>query len=172
MNTKEYSAYIKGLIDGANLDLTTPEGKVIAALAELASKMADEIEALTEKVDNCGAYIEEIDEDLGAVEEIVYEIDDDDDCDCCDCDCDCDDDDCDCDCCCCDCDEDDCDDCDCCCDDEDDDDEEFYLAMCPHCGGKIYFDDSVNPEDILCPACQKPLVDDEDLEELDGEDEE
>jgi transcription initiation factor IIE alpha subunit len=44
--------------------------------------------------------------------------------------------------------------------------------MCPHCGGKIYFDDSVNPEDILCPACQKPLVDDEDLEELDGEDEE
>ena len=164
MKSKEYSAYIKGLIDGANLDLTTPEGKVIAALAELASQMADEIDALTEKVDNCGAYIEEIDEDLGAVEEIVYEIDDD-----CDCDDDDDDDDCDC---CCGCDDEDCDDCDCCCDDEDDDDEEFYLAMCPHCGGKIYFDDSVNPEDILCPACQKPLVDDEDLEELDGEDEE
>ena len=167
MTTKEYSAYIKGLIEGANLDLTTPEGKVIAALAELASKMADEIEALTEKVDNCGAYIEEIDEDLGAVEEIVYEIDDDDDCDCCDCD----DDDCDCDCCCCD---DDYCDCDCCCgcdDDEDEDDEEFYLAMCPHCGGKIFFDDSVNPEDILCPACQQPLVDDEDLEDLDGDEE-
>ncbi len=164
MKSKEYSAYIKGLIEGANLDLTTPEGKVLAALTELASQMADEIEALTEKVDNCGAYIEEIDEDLGAVEEIVYELEDDD-CDCCDCDDD--DDDCDC---CCGCDEDDCDDCDC-CDDEDDDDEEFYLAMCPHCGGKIYFDDSVNPEDILCPACQKPLVDDEDLEELDGDEE-
>ena len=167
MKTKEYSAYIKGLIDGANLDLTTPEGKVLKALAELASQMADEIADLTEKVETCNAYIEEIDEDLGAVEEIVYEIDEDDD----DCDCDCDDDDCDC-CCGCDCDDDDCDCCDCCdCDDDEEDDEEFYCAMCPHCGGKIFFDDSVNPEDILCPACQQPLVDDEDLEDLDGDEE-
>ena len=161
MKSKEYSAYIKGLIEGANLDLTTPEGKVLAALTELAGQMADEIEALTEKVETCNAYIEEIDEDLGAVEEIVYECEDDD----YDDDDDDDDDDDECGCCC------DCEDCDDCCDDEEDEDEEFYLAMCPHCGGKIYFDDSVNPEDILCPACQKPLVDDEDLEELDGDEE-
>ena len=167
MKSKEYSAYIKGLIEGANIDTASSEGKVIAALAELASQMADEIEALTAKVETCNAYIEEIDEDLGAVEEIVYDVDDD--CDCCDCD---DDDDCDC---CCGChDDDEDDDCDCgccCCDDEDDDDEEFYCAMCPNCGGKIFFDDSVNPEDILYPNCQKPLVDDEDLEELDGDEE-
>ena len=169
MKSKEYSAYINGLIDGANIDTTTSEGKVIAALAELAGQMADEIEELTKKVETCNAYIEEIDEDLGAVEEIVYDIDDDDDDDddcCCGCHGD-DDDDCDCDCCDCD-----CDDCDCDCDDEADDDEEFYCALCPHCNGKIFFDDSVNPEDIICPNCQKPLVDDEDLEELDGEDEE
>ena len=32
MTTKETSSYIKGLIDGSNLDTTTPEGKIIAAL--------------------------------------------------------------------------------------------------------------------------------------------
>ena len=152
MTTKETSAYIKGLMEGACLDTTTPEGKVIAALVELCGKMADEIETLRDELDVCNAYIEEIDEDLGAVEEIVY--DDDDDCDCCDC---CgDDDDEDCDCC-----DDDCDCCDC-CDDDDDEDEEFYCAMCPNCGGKVYFDDTVNPEDVICPACQKPLLEEED----------
>ena len=93
MTTKETSAYIKGLMDGANFDTTTPEGKIIAALADLCGKMADEIETLRDELDVCNAYIEEIDEDLGAVEEIVY---DDEDCDCCDCCDDEDDEDCDC----------------------------------------------------------------------------
>ena len=131
MTIKETSAYIKGLIEGANLDTTTPECKVIAALADLCGKMAAEIETLRDELDVCNAYIEEIDEDLGEVEEFVYE--DLDDCDCCDC-----------------------------CDDDDDEDEEFYCAMCPNCGGKVYFDDTVNPEDVICPACQKPLLEEED----------
>ncbi|MBQ4353652.1 MAG: hypothetical protein IJC71_02035 [Clostridia bacterium] len=156
MNIKETSAYIKGLADGANLDVTTPEGKIIAALIDLCGKMAEEIETLRDELDVAGEYIEEIDEDLGAVEEFLYdELDDDDDCgcDCCDCD---DDDDCDCGCCCGDDDEED--------DDDDDDEEEFYCAMCPNCGGKVYFDDTVNPEDVICPACQKPLLEDEEDE--------
>ena len=154
MTIKETSAYIKGLIEGANIDVTTPEGKVIAALADLCGKMASEIETLRDELDVCNAYIEEIDEDLGEVEEFVYE--DLDDCDCCDCCDDDDDDDDDCDCC-----DDECDCCDC-CDDDDDEDEEFYCAMCPNCGGKVYFDDTVNPEDVICPACQKPLLEEED----------
>ena len=153
MTTKEYSAYIKGLLDGTNLDTNTPEGKIISALVDLCGKMAGEIDTLTDELDIANQYIEEIDEDLGAVEEIVYD----------DLDCDCDDDDCDC---CGDCDDcdDDCD-CGCCCGDDDDcdeDEEEFYCAMCPGCGNKIYFDDTVDPEDIVCPNCQKPLVEDED----------
>lgn len=153
MKSKEYSAYIKGLIEGAGIDAGTPEGKVISALAELAGQMADEIDALSAKVEECNAYIEEIDEDLGAVEELIYGDEDDDECDG-DCDC------------CCGCDDEDEDE-----DVDDDEDVEYYCAMCPHCGGKIYFDESVNPEDVLCPSCQKPLVDDEDLEELDGDEE-
>lgn len=150
MTTKEYSAYIKGLLDGTNLDTNTPEGKIIAALVDLCGKMAGEIETLTDELDVANQYIEEIDEDLGAVEEIVYEDfdedDEEDDCDCCDCGDD---------------------DCGCCCgDDDEDDEEEFYCAMCPGCGNKIYFDDTVDPEDIVCPNCQKPLIEDEDDEEL------
>ena len=152
MNIKETSAYIKGLADGANLDVTTPEGKIIAALIDLCGKMADEIETLRDELDVAGEYIEELDEDLGAVEELIYdELDDEDDDDDCDCDC-------------CDCDDDDDCDCSCCCGDDEDEDEEFYCAMCPNCGGKVYFDDTVNPEDVICPACQKPLLEDEEDE--------
>lgn len=151
MTAKETSAYIKGIIEGANFDTTTTEGKIINALVDLCQKMAEEIEELQEDVDTAFDYLDELDEDLGAVEEIIYdELDD--------CDCDCDDDDCDC----CDCDDDDCDCCDCCdCDDEDE--TEFYVAMCPNCNGKVYFDDTMDPKDVVCPQCQKPLVEDEDI---------
>jgi len=153
MTAKETSAYIKGIIEGANFDTTTTEGKIINALVDLCQKMAEEIEELQEDVDTAFDYLDELDEDLGAVEEIIYdELDD--------CDCDCDDDDCDCDC--CDCDDDDCDCCDCCdCDDEDE--TEFYVAMCPNCNGKVYFDDTMDPKDVVCPQCQKPLIEDEDI---------
>ena len=50
---------------------------------------------------------------------------------------------------------------------EDEEEEEFYCAECPNCGGKVYFDDTVNPEDVICPACHKPLIDDE--EDMDDE---
>ncbi len=146
MNTKEYSAYIKGLLEGLQLEQNKPETKVINALCGIIEQMAEDIETLKTNTQTLHDYAEELDEDLGALEELVY---DEEGCDCCD-----DDDDCDCDCC-----------CGCHHDDEDDDDEDdsdFYCAMCPHCGEKVYFDDTIDPEDILCPACHKPLVDDED----------
>ncbi len=144
MNTKEYSAYIKGLLEGLQLEQNKPETKVINALCGIIEQMAEDIETLKTNTQTLHDYAEELDEDLGALEELVY---DEEGCDCCD-----DDDDCDCDCCCG------------CHDDEDDDedDSDFYCAMCPHCGEKVYFDDTIDPEDILCPACHKPLVDDED----------
>lgn len=146
MSMKENSAYIRGLLDGVNLDKTTAEGKVIAALCDIIDKMADEIDALNEKLDTCSDYIEELDEDLGCVEELVY-----DECGCCE--------------------DDDCEECDGCCDDEDDDDEDdddgFLCVMCPNCGDTIYIEDTVDPADVVCPSCQKPIVSDEDeLEEV------
>lgn len=156
MSMKENSAYLKGLLEGVSLDPNTAEGKVITALCNVIEKMASEIDELHEKLDTANAYIEELDEDLGYVEDLLYN--DEDGCGCEDCGCE---------------DEED-DECDCCCDHEEDEEEEdgeeeddedgFLCVMCPNCGDTIYIEDSVDPSDVVCPSCQKPLVSDEDDE--------
>lgn len=151
MTLNERAAYIKGLAEGMELDASSKEGKVIAALIELCSDMADEIAALDEGLDTVHAYCEELDEDLGAVEEYLL-----DEVECDDCDCDCDDCDCDCD----------CDDCDCDCD------EDYFEVECPACGDIVCFDSSIDPEELTCPACGEKfecLIAEEDLEALDAE---
>ena len=120
MTLNERAAYIKGLAEGMELDQNSKEGKVIAALIELVSDMADEIAEMDERIDTVHAYCEELDEDLGSVEEILL----DDDCDCC-----CDDDD-----------DFECDgNCDCCDEDCELEDEDFFEVECPSCGDVICF---------------------------------
>ena len=146
MTLSEKAAYIQGLADGLELDESTKEGKLLAALIDLVGEMTDAIAEIDEDLDTLNDYIEEIDEDLGSVEEMLY-----------DCDCDCDDD-CDCDCDCCDCD----DDCDC----------EYFEVECPSCGETICFDSSIDPEELVCPACGENfecVVSEDDLAALDGE---
>ena len=132
MNISEKVAYIKGLAEGLNCD-----DKVVNAILDVLGDIANAIGGLKEDAEYLESYIEEIDEDLGALEEDYYEIDEDE-CDCCDCDDD--------------------DDCDCCCDD-DCDDCEYMEAMCPHCGENICFDSEIEPEDLICPACGKNFSD-------------
>ena len=103
MTLNEKAAYIKGLSDGLELDTNTKEGKLISALIDMVSEMATAISELEEDVDTAFDYCEELDEDLGAVEEMLLEDD---------CDCDCDDD------CCCEDDECCCNDDECCCEAE------------------------------------------------------
>lgn len=126
MTLTERSAYIKGLAEGLALDETKPEAKLINELISLVEDMARTISDLEDDTEYLNDYIEEIDEDLGVIEEDFYG--DDCDCDCDDCDCDCDD--CDCDC-----------------------DEDLFEAECPSCGEQVYFDKTIDPEDLTCPAC-------------------
>ena len=136
MDILEKCAYIKGLADGLNLDTTKPEGKVLNAIIDLLSDITTVIADMDDEVATLGDYIEEIDHDLGDVEEYVYE-----------CDCD------PCDCC-----EDDCDSCDC-CDDECCDCEDYMEIMCPHCSEPVCFNsEEIEPEDLVCPACGNPVV--------------
>ena len=128
MTISEKAAYIKGLADGTEIDNSTKEGKLILALIDVIGEMAEAIADLEADVDTALDYCEELDEDLGAVEELLIE---DDECDCCDCDCDCD------------C----CDDCEC------DEDEEYFEVECPSCGETICFDGTIDPEELACPAC-------------------
>ncbi len=136
MNIREKSAYLKGLAEGMKLDSTKDEVKLMYAILDLLDDLTEAVDEMDDDMETLNDYIAEIDEDLGALEEYVLEDEDFDDCDC-----DCDDDDCDC--------------CDCC----DCDDADFRMLMCPHCNEEIYFDDSIEPDELVCPACGKAVAD-------------
>lgn len=92
MNINEKAAYLKGLLDGFQIDESKPENKLIKEIISAISDLADEVTALTEETEVINDFLDELDYDLGAIEEDFYCDDDDYDCDCgCDCDCDCDD---------------------------------------------------------------------------------
>ena len=89
MKITEKVSYIKGLAEGLSIDETSAQGKVISAIIDALEEMAKELSDLKEDTEYLDAYIEEIDEDLGMLEEDYYE---DGGCDCDDEDCGCDDD--------------------------------------------------------------------------------
>jgi len=78
MKTPEKVAYIKGLMDGMALDTTKNENKILAEVVSVLEELAAANCALTEENIKLRDYIEEIDEDLGALEEFCYDLDDDD----------------------------------------------------------------------------------------------
>ncbi len=76
MGITEKAAYLKGLMDGMKLDEANDETKLLRALVSTVSELADEISGVQDDVETLNAYVEEIDEDLGAVEEYVFGGDD------------------------------------------------------------------------------------------------
>ncbi len=79
MKTSEKVAYIKGLMEGMELDTTENENKILVKMVEVLEELAAANNALTEENIKLRDYVEELDADLGDLEEYVY-----------DCDCDCD----------------------------------------------------------------------------------
>ena len=77
MDIKEKAAYLKGLYEGFGLDATKPEGKLINELIALVGEMAEKISILEDEITEVHDYCEELDEDLGDVEEYLCEEDDD-----------------------------------------------------------------------------------------------
>ena len=134
MNINKESAYLKGLLEGYELDSNKKETKLFKKMFELIDEMADHITALEADNAELREYIEELDHDLGAVEEDLYYVDD----------C-----------------EDDFDDYD---DEEDeeydeDDDSDYYEIVCPSCGETVCFDESLDIDDLTCPACGEKIGD-------------
>ena len=166
MTISEKSAYLKGLEDGMNLDTEKAEGKLIAGLLDLVSDIATTVETLDEDYSELADYVDELDSDLADLEELVYLEDEEDECLC-----DFDDDDYDLG------EYEDCDgECEGChgCDDledlealdgEDDvfdlDSEGMRCIMCESCGDTICYDETLDPADIICPACGKKCVGEE-----------
>ena len=90
MNVAEKAAYIKGLMEGMNMQTESGEGKVLAAIADLLEDISLSILDLEDESAALSDYVEELDEDLGEVEEELYSRCDDDCCcddddDCCEC---------------------------------------------------------------------------------------
>lgn len=87
MTTIESLGYLKGLLEGLDLDSDKKEAKVYRAIVDVLENLVEDIDDVNEDIDLLGEQIDEIDEDLGDVEEYLYDDDCDCDCDCCDDDC-------------------------------------------------------------------------------------
>lgn len=152
MKLSEKMSYLKGLLDGMEIDTTTKEGKALVQMTEVMQEMTNCINDLQAQVDELSELCDILDSDLGEVEEDLYFNS-------CECDCDCDDD-CECDC-----------DCDCECDDDFDDfdfeNDELYEVCCPECGDTVILDEYMLEEgSIDCPNCGSSLEFDFDDVEL------
>lgn len=144
METTEALGYLKGLIDGLDLDDNKKETKVIKAIVDVIESMNNDVDDICEELDIVEEQLDEIDDDLSSLEEAVY---DDDYCDGCDGCCDFS-------------------------DDYDDDELETYEISCPACGATLTVDENTIDEGFLnCPVCEERLEfeiefpdDDEDAE--------
>lgn len=128
METNESLGYLKGLIDGLDLDDNKKETKVFKAIIDVLENLSLDIEDMGEEMDLLGEQIDAIDDDLTDLEDDYY-----DDCGCCDCD-------------------------DCDCDDCDYDDFDGYEIECPSCGEVITVDEeTVMQGKFECPNCGEVL---------------
>jgi hypothetical protein len=141
MGITENASYLKGFADGIGIDESTKEGKVIIKLLTLVNEMAEKIDILEKQNEELYSYIEEIDEDLGNLEEDYFDelngeedysdLNDGEEYD-------------------------------------PEDDEDYYEIECPSCGEKICFTDDVGIEELVCPACGE-LVGDTEIVGCDGD---
>ena len=143
MTISEKAAYLKGLMDGLELDTEKAEGKMIAAIVELMGDVTRRLADVEETTIAISDELDEIEEDLDAIEDFILDEDEDEDEDW----------------------DDEDDDYD--FDDEDEDLEEgfdfgdpdttIYEVQCA-CGSIINFDEETLEEgSIICPECGETL---------------
>ena len=73
MNATEKAAYLKGLLEGLDIDCSKPEGKMLSALVDAFGEIADEVCDLNAQTDHLYEYVDELDHDLGELEEYCYD---------------------------------------------------------------------------------------------------
>ena len=138
MKLTEKAAYIKGLMEGLQIDTTKPEGKLLAAIVELLDDTAANVADLEDVIDAVSDELDSIEEDLDAIEEYLLDEDEEDE-------------------------EDEEDD-----DEFDfSDDEVIYEVTCPKCGELIDLDEDMLDEGFtICPKCGEKLEFEDDEEDL------
>ena len=79
MTISEKSAYLKGLMDGLKLDTESNEGKMIAAIVDLLGDMSKRMVDIEDTTIAISDELDEIEEDLDAIEDFIMDEDDEDD---------------------------------------------------------------------------------------------
>ena len=78
MTISEKSAYLKGLMDGLNLDTDKAEGKLISAIVDLLGDVTKKLTDVENTTIAISDELDEIEEDLDAIEDFIMDEDDDD----------------------------------------------------------------------------------------------
>ena len=145
MTTPEKVAYLKGLMEGMELDTSSKEGKLFSMIAEILEDLALDVEDIEDNTFDLAEELDALSDDVADLEDIIYDDDDEDEDD-----------------------EDDSDCCGCCCA-GDDEDPVFFEVTCPSCDKTITVDEDVlNLGSIQCPSCGEMM--EFDIEEEDSED--
>ncbi len=77
MTISEKAAYLKGLMDGLELDTEKAEGKMIAAIVELLGDVTKRVADIEETTIAISDELDEIEEDLDAIEDFILDEEDD-----------------------------------------------------------------------------------------------
>ena len=77
MTISEKSAYLKGLMDGLNLNTETAEGKMIASIVELLGDLTKKVTDIEDTTIAISDELDEIEEDLDAIEDFIMDEEDD-----------------------------------------------------------------------------------------------
>ena len=77
MTINEKAAYLKGLMDGLNLNTETSEGKMIASIVELLGDMTKKITDIEDTTIAISDELDEIEEDLDAIEDYIMDEEED-----------------------------------------------------------------------------------------------
>lgn len=72
MSLAEKAAYIRGLAEGLELDTDKKEARIIKEMLELMGEMATDVDDIGADLGELFDVVEQIDEDLGSIEEEVY----------------------------------------------------------------------------------------------------
>ena len=145
MEIMERVAYLKGLMEGMEIDTEKKEGKLLAAIVDVLEEIALDLEDLWDNTLELTEGLDAVSDDLEDVENVIFEDEDDDE---------------------------DYDDGEY-YEDELDEDEDCYATTCPTCEEVIYFDETILEDgEVICPNCGEKLEFDLDSLEEASEDEE
>ena len=144
MEIMEKVAYLKGLVEGMEIDMSKKEGKILAAIIEVLEELTLDVADLWDDQVELAEGLDVVSDDLADIEDIIYEeLEEDDE----------------------DEEEDEY--------YEDDlgEDEDCYATTCPTCEETIYFDESILEDgEVICPNCGEKL--EFDLSSLEEEEDE